>query len=649
MICGAVRPPIVYIENQQVLARHINAYLLQRFFHERVPTDTASSAYVLFESLGTVEQFLSEEHPCSLLRLEAWLTENETLLKEELRCWVPTFSFGLQEAIPDALVTIAASIQELRGRVRSFLPVEEFTQREHLTGVNREALERRLEEPLLETLIGHAALPRYAFPTDVVTFWVSRPRRPGDPTGRRVFDYEPQRDLQLALTEYAPGRSLTIDKWRFESAAIFSPYEPSPAPTLARRQSYSACRACSFVSLDAAAAAIALCPCCGSDQVVHAHFVTPAGFAPDINERREVDRGQAITYAGLTDRARLEVQDPPGDWHADAYDGRLRLWTGPRLLAVVNKGIGDRGFRVCPDCGRSEPEFGPGFTQTTLVRGGVPVQHRHPLEQGTICTGIADGPFYLGHRFPTDALLLRLKVGSPVTLGTSTTPGLLSRAARMALTSLVEAIALSASRELQIDEGELSGWWAPVLGARTDEAQLYLYDLLPGGAGYARAVGASIDNVLAATERLLDSCDCASSCYRCIRHYGNNYIHSSLDRHLALHLLRHVRHGLVPAVSPDERRYVLRGLTEYLHIRGILVDTAISSDGVEVPLVLRPARRQVWIDVHHPLVAPSAQPSVVSAVAQATFRELVELDTFTLVHDLPTAIARLQLPDGRGS
>src|SRR5205814_822411 len=153
------------------------------------------------------------------------------------------------------------------------------------------------------------------------------------------------------------GRSLTIDKWRFASAALFSPYEPTPAAILARRQPYTACRACSFVSLEVASASLALCPCCGSDQVVHAAFITPAGFAPDINERREVDRGQPIVYAGVTDRAQLEIQDPPGNWQQEFFVGRLKTWTGPRMLAVVNKGVGDRGFRVCPDCGRSEPEY----------------------------------------------------------------------------------------------------------------------------------------------------------------------------------------------------------------------------------------------------------------------------------------------------
>jgi len=646
IISGTVRPPTVYVENQQVLERHINAYLVQRFFHEAVPTDTGSSAYQLFESLGTVEQFLSDAHPCSLPRMDAWLNTYEQLLRTELGHWVPTYSYGLDEPIAGVEQTIQGAVTRLRERLRAVLPIDEYAQRDQLEGLVREALERRLEESLLEALIGRAVLPRYAFPTDVVGFWVSKVPKPGDPRGRRIFDYEPQRDLQLALSEYAPTRSLTIDKYRFVSAALFSPYEPSPAPSLARRQPYTACRSCTYVSLDTAAASQALCPCCGSDEVVHAFFVTPAGFAPDINEKVEIDRGQPITYAGMTDRARLEIQDPPEAWDRALYDGRMKVWTGPRQLAVVNKGVGDRGFRVCPDCGRAEPDYGPGFTQTQLTRAGKSVQHKHPLEKGSLCTGVAAGPFFLGHRFPTDALLIRLKVASPVRLGTATTPGLLSRAARMALSSLVEAIALAASRELQIDEGELSGWWAPVLGGHADEAQVYLYDLLPGGAGYARAVGEALDGVLDATERLLVDCDCAQSCYRCIRHYGNNFIHASLDRHLALALLRHVRHGTIPLILAQEQPGVLRGLEEFLLLRGIAAQGPATVHGVEVPLVVTSGNRELWVDVHHPLVDPSAEPSPVALAARLSFKELIEIDAFNLVHDLPSAVARLHLPDG---
>ena len=117
--------------------------------------------------------------------------------------WVPAFSFGLNEPVAEVNETLQGAIDRTKARVREVLPVAEYASRDSLVDLERESLERRLEEPLLETLIGHAVFPRYAFPTDVVTFWVSKPRQAGDAPGKRSFDYEPQRDLQLALTEYA--------------------------------------------------------------------------------------------------------------------------------------------------------------------------------------------------------------------------------------------------------------------------------------------------------------------------------------------------------------------------------------------------------------------------------------------------------------
>lgn len=643
IISGDVRPPIVYVENQQVLERHIHAYLVQRFFHEVVPPD--SSKFDLFGSLGTVEQFLSEAHPCSLLKLEQWLDTNEALLRSELVGWVPKYSHGLQEPILEVAETIAAAVDRTKAHIRTVLPVDEYAKRASLSELEKESLERRLEDPLLEALIGHAVFPRYAFPTDVVAFWVSQPRKPGDAPGKRTFDYEPQRDLQLALTEYAPGRSLTIDKWRFESAAIYSPYAPTPGPTIQRQRPYASCTDCSWASMNPALVGAVLCPACGSDQLTRMAFITPAGFAPDLNAKREVDRGQAVVYAGMTDRARLEPQDPPDAW-TESCDARLLQWTGPRRLVMVNKGVGQRGFRVCPDCGRSEPEYGPGFTTTKLTKGGTPTSHLHPMEKGLICAGAADGPFYLGHEFPTDALLLRVRVAAPVRLGSATTAGLLTRASRMALSSLVEALGLAASRVLQIDEGELSGWWTPVMGGRPNEAQLYLYDLLPGGAGYARAVGDALPAVLDAAEVLLSGCTCPTSCYRCIRHYGNNWIHASLDRHLALALLRHLRTGEVPALTFEDKERAVVGLREVLTLLGFTSQVGRSVGDARAPLVLHLPSGDLCVDVHHPLVDPAKSASPLMAAARGQFLESIALDGFELLHDLPAAVARLQLPGG---
>jgi hypothetical protein len=197
---------------------------------------------------------------------------------------------------------------------------------------------------------------------------------------------------------------------------------------------------------------------------------------------------------------------------------------------------------------------------------------------------------------------------------------------------------------LQIDEGELSGWWTPVMGGRTDEAQLYLYDLLPGGAGYARAVGNDLLRVLDATEVLLSGCDCPSSCYRCIRHYGNNWIHASLDRHLALALLRHLRTGDLPTLTARDKTLALSALRQLLALRGIEFEEDASLAGSRIPLTIELANSRLCIDVHHPLIDPLVQESAVVSAARSQFLEAVSLDAFDLVHDLPATVARLKLP-----
>jgi hypothetical protein len=146
----------------------------------------------------------------------------------------------------------------------------------------------------------------------------------------------------------------------------------------------------------------------------------------------------------------------------------------------------------------------------------------------------------------------------------------------------------------------------------------------------------------------LAGCDCPSSCYRCIRHYGNNWIHASLDRHLALALLQHVRTGAVPTIQLADKRQSLAGLREYLALRSIAIDEAVKVGEVIVPLQFATATGPIWLDVHHPLVDPALQPSDVAAAAQLAFQEVVELDAFSLTHDLPQAVRQLQLPSGSG-
>jgi ATP-dependent helicase YprA (DUF1998 family) len=637
MVSGPVRSPIVYVENQQVLARHIRAYVMQRFFHETVAAD--SDVFQLFESLGTVEQFLGDKYPCSLSKLEAWLKANAKALKDEVSHWAPTRAHGLDEDIDSVGETINEAIDGLPTQLRRVLPVAQFPLRESMEGLARESLERALEERLLDTLLERAVFPRYAFPTDIVNFWVLKRRAKGDPAYKRNFLYEPSRDLKIALSEYAPGRSITIDKLRFTTAALYSPYEADPGLTLDRARGFVSCKSCGFVSVRPEAASFEGCPCCRSTDLVRQQFITPQGFAADVNLPLTPDRGETQVKSGSTTRAQLVVQNAPAKWDSEQHDGRLSVISRSQDLVVVNKGVGDRGFLVCRKCGRTGPVPGPGFPQSDLMKKGQPVPHDHPLEEKQRCDGKAEGPFFLGHEFPTDVLLLRLRVAEPVSCGTANTPDHSGPAVRSALTSLVEAIALAASRVLQIDEGELSGNWAPVLGGTNREVYVFLYDLLPGGAGYTRQVQDRLEEVLTEAKYILGECDCESSCYRCLRNYGNVILHPSLDRNLALAMLSHIRRGDEPTVQTAEVQQLLAPLVDTLRLRGFKAETAVKRGKVTVPAVIdRKEGGEVWLDVHHALVDSAEVSSSLQDAAFGAGAEFVSIDSYSLRHDLPRAV-----------
>jgi hypothetical protein len=429
IISGSVLPPAVYTENLEVLRRHVSAYLVQRFFHETVP-DTGK-AYQLFASLGTVREFLGQGGPCTLGAMETWLRAHEAELSAELYAWIPeqSHSFGKpvkrQEVAPQ-------SIDHLLGRIRKELPLDlvERSQKASqdqevlaamtseqlgevtLSDRENEALEMQLDEELLSALIERAILPRYAFPTDTVGFWVPAQRRTGTNKHQREFDYQPQRDLQIALTEYAPGRDLTIDKFRFKGAALYNPYQPDIKATLDKARSYTSCPVCGYVVL-AAGQATGDCPICKRDTLQSMDLVRPQGFAPDINAKREIDRGGTVSYAGFSTPAKLEVQSVTG-WDKELFDGRLQLLSRPQNLVVVNKGVDDRGFLICPACGAAEPLSETARDGKLWDKNGKPRVHDSPTERGVKCTGAASGPYFLGHQFRTDVLLLRLRVRPPV-------------------------------------------------------------------------------------------------------------------------------------------------------------------------------------------------------------------------------------------
>ncbi|MBT4401384.1 MAG: DUF1998 domain-containing protein, partial [Bacteroidetes bacterium] len=216
-------------------------------------------------------------------------------------------------------------------------------------------------------------------------------------------------------------------------------------------------------------------------------------------------------------------------------------------------------------------------------------------------------------------------------------PNLANKAGRITMVSLVEALSLAATHTLQIDAGELTGNWSPIVSGGGSELYPYLYDLLPGGAGYTRQVKDNFEDVFRNTVKLVSDCDCESSCYNCLRHYGNNYIHQSLDRLLARDLLEYLRTGIPPILSDSIKEKSADFCEEVLKLKNISYIRDYQTSGHGYPfLVDRGNGNELIVDIHHPLTDTSQMNP------PATDHAYCSIDSYTMLHDLPMMMRRIE-------
>ena len=143
-------------------------------------------------------------------------------------------------------------------------------------------------------------------------------------------------------------------------------------------------------------------------------------------------------------------------------------------MVRINTGVGDGGFRICDWCGRGFSSFEK-----------APKEHTHPIS-GRVCTG----PFLtlaLAHKYETDVVRVQFSTGW-------------SGTAEQTAQSVLYAILQGASNAVQISRNNIEG---TVAGIHAGSAEIHIIDTVPGGAGYARLIAESINDVLASALKIV--------------------------------------------------------------------------------------------------------------------------------------------------
>jgi hypothetical protein len=550
MIRGQVVDPRLTLDNADITRRHIHAFLLQNYHQERLPEVDPAQPHDLFSVLGNVDDFKAGTAILNRADFETWLTENETRLRQRIDSWIPA-----ELSATDRAQLLDEMKAECLQAVDDALNLGEGSAAEDDDdGAGDEEAPDELGEErpprandtgqLLDRLLYSGILPRYAFPTDVATFHVFDRARSSD--YRAVMRFAPSQGLPIALTQYAPGKQIWISGKCYSSGAIYSQMKVERYEAWQRRRFYRQCSVCEFadtVRLDETDHyASGDCPACGTAGSFNEPHVwlRPPGFAHPIDVE-EVTSPDDVPETSYATRAKLTMPTPADPSRWTMVNDRIGALRERKHLLVSNTGPKDDGYSYCLKCGRIEA--------STVESPALFAPHPkpYPAEQEPTCNGnMTQRHVVLGTDFITDIVLFSLRVAEPFRLKPGQYP------TDVALRTVSEALAKAACQLLEIESGELMAEYRPALtaaGRLGREAEIFLYDTLPGGAGFASQLVGQGEALFRRALALMKGCpeNCDASCYRCLRSFKNKFEHGLLDRHVGAELLEHLLEGTFPA------------------------------------------------------------------------------------------------------
>lgn len=562
MFRGDPRKPWIDVQSEKLLRRHLTMVILQEYLAEKnMSLDTVSTASFLQGYLDSFKEYLT----CYSI--------------DKAKLILPSTSTFSYSAYKDELKVTFDALNQKRQYHPELFGVEEGTKEGNA-------------KILLDSLYEEGIIPTYSFPKNVVSTYIPDP----DTDGKIL--YEVDRGLDVAIGEYAPGRAIVVDKQTYQIGGFFYPGSErrhgqalTPANAYTNDPNYVkqviSCEECGWFGLKEEKAKY--CPFCGKDNLKSTRdMMRPWGFAPrnaeaiqEVQLSEEYTAVQQPLYSTLPDAEEMKLA--PG-----CKNIRISSRTNQRII-MLNKGSNDKGFMVCKDCGASMP----GSDVSVLKDISRPYKSKFARAK---CRHVNSFNVNLGYDFITDMLVLEFMIDDNIIDVHRNDNPWLGRAAQ----SLAEALRLAASKKLDVEFTELVTGYRLRTGAETSYVDIYLYDSLSSGAGYAVSVADEIAELLSDMKDLLSSCNCESACSKCLKHYRNQYVHGILDRFAALQLLNWGVYGIrASSIKPETQIHMLLPLANILKQSGceITIDGEITAIGQSSTkkIVIYPA---MWVEPH---------------------------------------------------
>lgn len=567
IISGQPRTPWIDENNSVLVNRHLNMSILEKYclMNEKSLSDISALCFIDPDSWFYCNKILSYTN-----NFIAALSDNDkkTLIPEyenyDLNSYCDYF---------EKKMTLIAEDMEIN-------PVKYRKFKEDVDSDDMLSIQ--------DVFFKEGVLPTYSFPRNIVNFWIE------DKNGKIV--QSPERSIDLALSEYSPGKIVVVNKRSYVSGALYDHYTKyskeylynQAEPWLKMNEHNMIVYMCNEPHcgwVDIHKPEKEICPMCNK-KICYKTMIKPWGFA-------SVD-GKEIPEA--RDDSQYSTISKPSYSSFPITDQMISIYPHVRVeprheqnMTIVNKGPMGHGFKLCSKCGSIISEIFATPDKCKETKRPYKILYKKDDDQKCNHNWIDT---FLGYIFKTDMFVMEIELDRSVLNIDNINwefwfiP---------ALTTLTEAFSLSAAKVLDIDFTDVKSGYRIRRNNGILYADVFLYDNLTSGAGYSVRIKNVLNEVFDDMEARLGNCDCEKSCPKCVRHFWNQVLHNYLDRKCGLELLKWLRYD---TVEKEVKRYnecsetinkIISLCNPDYKLKTIFSDTYISYNNVLKKIFIYPA------------------------------------------------------------
>jgi len=511
MVSGNPRTPWIDSDNYKLVQRHVATSIMADYLLSK---DISIDDLLINDFYNThYEQFKL----FFKTKLKEYNNNEETLfLPSYLHKYLDEGNiYGLIIKKLDLMQTMSANNQEIYGK--------------------KDILQFALEEGLF---------PTYSFPRNVIGFNILK--NDEHKSGKIKLDEKPDRQLNIALSEYVPGREIVVNKKKYISGAItefigkrnclVSTEKMMKDPNHIKTIYMCDDEKCPWFGLDEKE----ICPFCGSS--VHSKdMIVPWGFSPANGRSKDNSSSSLKTTASFTELPCYSVIPDKSNMEPLGLNIKFETRSEQKMI-ILNEGPKKSGFTVCCRCGATTPGTCEDFLNSHIE------SPTYALDRNK-CNHYNLKYAYLGYDFYTDMVVYEISL-DPNLIDTERENRWLDQAA----TTLSEALCLTAGRILDVDSNDIQSGYRIIYTSGKTVVELYLFDTLSSGAGYCSKLASDSLNLFCKTREYLKSCNCDGACFNCLKNYWNKKKHEMLDRFSAINLLDWAMKGTLPIAYTEEQQ-----------------------------------------------------------------------------------------------